>query len=49
MAKEEKKLAKQFEKVYGYNPQNGRKRVFQRAIENERNGRERGDLFFLDN
>ena len=49
IAKEEKKLAKQFEKVYGYLPTQRSEDQIQRAIENERLAREAGEDFFIDN
>lgn len=49
IAKEEKKLAKQFEKVYGYLPTQRSEERIQRAIENERLARESGEDFFIDN
>jgi 23S rRNA maturation mini-RNase III len=48
-AKEEKKLAKQFEKVYGYLPTQRSEDRIQRAIENKRLAREAGEDFFIDN
>jgi hypothetical protein len=49
MAKEERKLAKQFEKAYGFKPTKRPAEAIQRAIENEEKAREHGDLFFIDN
>lgn len=49
MAAEERKLAKQFEKAYGFKPIKWPAEAIQRAIENEKKGREQGDLFFIDN
>lgn len=48
MAAEERKLAKQFEKVYGYKPAQRPEEDIRRAIENEREGREKRELFFYD-
>jgi hypothetical protein len=49
LAKEERKLARQFKKVYGYAPTQRSEESIQRAIANEIAGREAGDLFFIDN
>jgi hypothetical protein len=49
MATKERKLAKQFEKVYGYAPTQRSEDSIQRAIANERESREQGELFFIDN
>jgi hypothetical protein len=48
-AVEERKLAKQFEKMYGFKPTKRTDEAIQRAIENEKKAREQGDLFFIDN
>jgi hypothetical protein len=48
-AKEERKLAKQFKKLYGYAPTQRSEESIQRAIQAEREGREAGELFFIDN
>jgi hypothetical protein len=48
-AAEERKLVKQFEKVYGYKPTQRSEESIQRAIANEIEARERGELFFVDN
>ena len=47
MAAEERKLAKQFEKVYGYKPTQRPEEDIRRAIESEREAREKGEVFFL--
>jgi hypothetical protein len=49
MAKEERKLAKQFKKLYGYEPTQRSEDSIQRAIIREREAREAGELFFIDN
>jgi hypothetical protein len=49
IAKEKKKLAKQFEKVYGYQPTQRSEGRIQQAIENEQRSREAGEDFFIDN
>ena len=49
MAKEERKLAKQFKKVYGYEPTQRSEESIQRAIANEEAARQAGELFFIDN
>jgi hypothetical protein len=49
MAKEERKLAKQFKKMYGYEPTQRSEDSIQRAIIREREAREAGELFFIDN
>lgn len=46
-AVEERKLAKQFEKVYGFKPTKRTNETIQRAIENGKRAREQGDLFLL--
>jgi hypothetical protein len=46
---EERKLAKQFKKVYGYEPTQRSEDSIQRAIVREREAREAGELFFIDN
>lgn len=48
-ATEERKLAKQFEKIYGYKPTQRSEESIQRAIANEREARVRGEPFFIDN
>ena len=49
MAKEERKLARQFKKVRGYEPAQRSEDSIQRAIVREREARETGELFFIDN
>ena len=49
LAKEERKLAKQFKKIYGYEPTQRSEESIQRAIANEEAGRQAGELFFVDN
>ena len=49
MAKEERKLARQFKKAYGYEPTQRSEDSIQRAIVREREAREAGELFFIDN
>jgi hypothetical protein len=48
-AKEERKLAKQFKKVYGYEPTERSEESIQRAIANEIAARQAGEPFFVDN
>lgn len=48
LAKEEKQLAKQFKKVYGYPPTQRSEERVQRAIENERIATEIGELLLID-
>ena len=45
-ATEERKLAKQFEKIYGYKPTQRSEESIQQVIANEREAREKGELFF---
>jgi hypothetical protein len=45
----ERKLAKQFEKLYGYKPTQRSEESIQQAMANEIAGRERGEPFFVDN
>jgi hypothetical protein len=47
--REQKKLAKQFEKVYGFAPTQRSEERIQQAAENERLSREAGEDFFIDN
>ena len=47
-AAEERKLAKQFEKVYGYKPTKRPEEQIQQAIENEIRAREAGEDFWID-
>jgi hypothetical protein len=49
MAKEERKLAKQFKKVYGYEPTERSEESIQQAIANERAARLAGEPFWVDN
>jgi hypothetical protein len=49
LAKEKKKLAKQFEKIYGFQPTQRLEDRIQRGIENEIRSREAGEDFFIDN
>ena len=49
IAKEERKLAKQFKKIYGYEPTQRSEESIQRAIANEEAARQAGELFFIDN
>ncbi|KAJ6110213.1 transposase [Penicillium sp. IBT 16267x] len=48
-AKQERKLARQFKKVYGYEPTQRSEESIQRAIANEEAARLAGDPFFIDN
>jgi hypothetical protein len=47
MAEEEGKLAKQFEKVYGYKPTQRPEEDIRKAIESEIEAREQGESFFM--
>ena len=49
LAKEERKLARQFKKLYGYEPTQRSEESIQRAIANEEAARQAGELFFVDN
>jgi hypothetical protein len=49
LAKEERKLARQFKKVYGYEPTQRSEESIQRAIANEEAARQAGQLYFVDN
>ena len=49
LAKEERKLARQFKKVYGYEPTQRSEESIQRAIASEEAARQAGELFFIDN
>jgi hypothetical protein len=44
----ERKLEKQFEKMYGFKPTKRTEESIQRAIDNEREARERGEPFVFD-
>jgi hypothetical protein len=48
-ARDQKQLAKQFEKVYGFRPTPRSEERIKQAIENERRSREAGEDFFIDN
>ena len=48
-AKEKRKLARQFKKVYGYEPTQRSEDSIQRAIVREREAGEARELFFIDN
>ena len=49
MAKEERKLARQFKKVYGYEPTQRSEESIQRVITNKEAAKQVGELFFIDN
>jgi hypothetical protein len=49
LAKEERKLARQFKKLYGYEPTQRSEESIQRAIANEEAARQAGEPFFIDN
>jgi len=49
IARERKRLSKQFEKVYGYPPPQRSEERIRQAEENERRSREAGEDFFIDN
>jgi hypothetical protein len=48
LAKEERKLARQYKKVHGYTPTQRSEESIQQAMANEIAGREAGDLSFID-
>ncbi|KAJ5102872.1 transcriptional regulator family: Centromere protein B DNA-binding region [Penicillium argentinense] len=45
---EERKLVRQFKKVYGYAPAQRSEESIQRSMQAEREGREAGEVFFID-
>ncbi|KAJ5159719.1 transposase [Penicillium canariense] len=49
MAVEERKLARQFEKVYGYKPTQRPEEAIRKAAEAEEAATRQGEFFFIDN